>query len=101
MVNFSGHPWSGSSRLEADPHKRDVAFLDAYSSERWNTILHYMVGSAQQEGISKDAVAILSSAQLVVNEGGSDGSPSITRSGFQVRPLIGERIPLGRFTFQI
>ena len=26
-----------------DPNKRDVAYLDQYSQERWNTVLHYMV----------------------------------------------------------
>ncbi len=68
---------------DPDPNKRDIAFLDQYAKERWDTVLHYMVGSCQQEGVSADAVRILLNSELmVVSEG--DSSPSITRSGFQV-----------------
>ncbi|KAK5649148.1 hypothetical protein RI129_004040 [Pyrocoelia pectoralis] len=66
-----GKPWSMSSALDPDNKARDVAFLDGYSAERWECVLHYMVGSQQQEGISADAVRIF------------DGSPVITRQGFQ------------------
>ncbi len=42
-----------------------------------------MVGSQQQqEGISVDAVQVLTEANLIVQDGGS-GDVSITRSGFQ------------------
>ncbi|KAJ8916336.1 hypothetical protein NQ315_005031 [Exocentrus adspersus] len=51
-----GKAWSMSSALEADSKARDVTFLDAYSLERWECVLHYMVGSQQQEGISADAI---------------------------------------------
>lgn len=61
----SGKPWSMSSALEADNKARDVSFLDAYSLERWECVLHYMVGSQQQEGISADAVRILLHAGLM------------------------------------
>lgn len=54
-----------SSALEADNKARDVSFLDAYSQERWECVLHYMVGSQQQEGISVDAVRILLHAGLM------------------------------------
>ncbi|CAH2002046.1 unnamed protein product [Acanthoscelides obtectus] len=71
-----------SSALEADSKARDVAFLDAYSQERWECVLHYMVGSQQQEGISADAVRILLHAGLMKRDE-EDGSPVITRRGFQ------------------
>ena len=48
-----------SAYLEADPHSRDIVFLDSYASERWETVLHYMVASSQQAGISQDAVHTL------------------------------------------
>lgn len=61
----SGRPWSMSSSLEPDGKARDIAFLDAYALERWECVLHYMVGSAQTEGISADAVRILLHAGLM------------------------------------
>lgn len=54
-----------SSTLERDPHGRDEVFLDAYALERWECVLHYMVGSQQTEGISVDAVRILLHAGLM------------------------------------
>lgn len=77
-----GKPWSMSSALEADNKARDVSFLDGYSAERWECVLHYMVGSQQQEGISADAVRILLHAGLMKRDE-DDGSPVITRQGFQ------------------
>lgn len=81
IIHFSGKPWSMSSALEADSKARDVSFLDAYSQERWECVLHYMVGSQQQEGISVDAVRILLHAGLMKRD--DDGSSVITRQGFQ------------------
>lgn len=89
-----------SSALDPDNKARDVAFLDAYSAERWECVLHYMVGSQQQEGISADAVRILLHAGLMKryllfvffdclivrvfhSRDEEDGSPVITRQGFQ------------------
>ncbi|KAF5270866.1 hypothetical protein FQA39_LY08311 [Lamprigera yunnana] len=77
-----GKPWSMSSALDPDNKARDVAFLDSYSAERWECVLHYMVGSQQQEGISADAVRILLHAGLMKRDE-EDGSPVITRQGFQ------------------
>ena len=48
-----------SAYLEPDPRARDAAFLDQYATERWETVLHYMVASSQQGGISADAVRTL------------------------------------------
>ncbi|XP_060805639.1 general transcription factor IIH subunit 4 [Amyelois transitella] len=77
-----GRPWSLSSSLEPDGRARDVPFLDAYAAERWQCVLHYMVGSAQTEGISADAVRILLHAGLMTRDA-EDGSAVITRAGFQ------------------
>lgn len=54
-----------SQTLEPDGKARDVAFLDSYALERWECVLHYMVGSQQTEGISADAVRILLHAGLM------------------------------------
>lgn len=77
-----GRPWSMSSSLEPDAKARDVSFLDNYAMERWECVLHYMVGSQQTEGISADAVRILLHAGLMTRDV-DDGSPVITRAGFQ------------------
>nr|XP_023021362.1 general transcription factor IIH subunit 4 [Leptinotarsa decemlineata] len=77
-----GKAWSMSSALEVDSKARDVTFLDAYSQERWECVLHYMVGSQQQEGISADAVRILLHAGLMKRDA-DDSSLVITRQGFQ------------------
>lgn len=77
-----GRPWSMSSSLEPDGKARDIAFLDAYALERWECVLHYMVGSAQTEGISADAVRILLHAGLMTRDA-EDGTAVITRAGFQ------------------
>ncbi|XP_063225175.1 general transcription factor IIH subunit 4 isoform X2 [Bacillus rossius redtenbacheri] len=76
-----GKPWS-VAQLEADSKPRDVPYLDGYAAERWECVLHYMVGSQQQEGISADAVRILLHAGLMKRDE-EDGSPVITREGFQ------------------
>jgi transcription initiation factor TFIIH subunit 4 len=54
-----------SSQLETDSKPRDIPYLDSYAMERWECVLHYMVGSQQQEGISADAVRILLHAGLM------------------------------------
>ena len=41
-----------SPTIEIDPNRRDVAYLDQYAQERWDTVLHYLVSSSQQTGVS-------------------------------------------------
>nr|CAG4643886.1 EOG090X04KD [Lepidurus arcticus] len=82
--NFlGGSPtWVMQRPSQPDPKLRDVAFLDAYASERWDCVLHFMVGSQQQEGISQDAVRLLQHAGLMKKEDG-ENSLTITKDGFQ------------------
>ena len=77
-----------------------------YATERWETVLHYMVASSQQGGISADAVRTLlqvtssvitvpslvlvtvktphhPQAGLMSPDENQGNSPVITRSGFQ------------------
>lgn len=65
VIYFRGKPWTMSAQLEADAKPRDIGYLDMYAMERWECVLHYMVGSQQQEGISADAVRILLHAGLM------------------------------------
>lgn len=50
---------------DVDPKARDIAFLDAYAMERWECVLHFMVGSHQHEVISSDALQLLHHAGLM------------------------------------
>jgi len=82
-LSGGGQPWTMSAYLEPDPKARDVAFLDQYAGERWETVLHYMVASGHHSGMSADAVRTLLQAGLMATDEAQDGSPVITRSGFQ------------------
>merc|ERR1719323_260566 len=82
-LSGGGQPWTMSAYLEPDPKARDTAFLDEYATERWGTVLHYMVASSQQGGISADAVRTLLQAGLMTPDQGQDSAPVITRQGFQ------------------
>lgn len=77
-----GRTWGIKANLETDSKARDVDYLDKYAMERWECVLHYMVGSKQQEGISVDAVRVLLHAGLM-RQDDEDGSPVITKEGFQ------------------
>lgn len=50
---------------DVDPKARDIQFLDGYAMERWECVLHFMVGSHQQEVISSDALQLLNHAGLM------------------------------------
>lgn len=76
-----------STTLDPDTKARDIEFLDNYALSRWRCVLHYMVGAGstkgvEGEGISPDAVRILLHANLMKRDE-QDGSPAITRQGFQ------------------
>lgn len=77
-----GTEWCMKLPAEEDPKAKDVAFLDEYALERWECVLHYMVGSHQPERLSDDALRILYHAGLMKKENG-ESTPSITKDGFQ------------------
>ena len=107
IVIDSGDPWLLSAMTSPDPNKRDIAYLDQYSQERWNTVLHYMVrlvsftlkcqdcslfffqvGSSRKDGVSVDAVSILCNSGLIILNSAANAMsapPMVTRAGFQVR----------------
>ena len=67
---------------KVDPESKDLAFLESYAMERWECVLHYMVGSQEEEATSQDAVGILLHAGLMKRENGQS-APVITNDGFQ------------------
>ncbi|XP_076308554.1 general transcription factor IIH subunit 4 marionette isoform X2 [Tachypleus tridentatus] len=79
----NGQTWEVCAPLEKVKKTRDVQFLDSYAMDRWECVLHFMVGSQQShEGISADAVRILLQAGLMRNEE-TETNPVITTDGFQ------------------
>ena len=85
-VYYSGEPWTVQPILVKDKHAKDEAQLDTYATERWETVLHYMVGSKvtddPKERVGHDTVSTLQSAGLIKDEVGSS-NPMITADGFQ------------------
>ncbi|KAL3871360.1 hypothetical protein ACJMK2_039367 [Sinanodonta woodiana] len=78
-----GHSWTGRSHLPPDKYAKDIAFLDKYAMERWECILHFMVGSTEgTAGVSRDIIQVLLNAGLM-KESSSDPLPTISPTGFQ------------------
>nr|CAG4650904.1 EOG090X04KD [Simocephalus serrulatus]SVE94182.1 EOG090X04KD [Simocephalus serrulatus] len=77
-----GNEWSMKLPTDTDPKARDISFLDAYAMERWECVLHFMVGSHQHEVISSDALQLLHHAGLMKKETG-ENQMTITKDGFQ------------------
>ena len=80
---FRGEPWVMSPCIDLDPNKRDVAYLDQYGQERWDTVLHYLVNSSQQTGVSLDAVNVLLHSGLMTKDSDDTNQHMITKAGFQ------------------
>ena len=60
-----GKAWSDEgSSIGPDRHARDVGSLDRYAMERWEVILHFMVGSPNA-AVSQDLAHLLTQAGLM------------------------------------
>lgn len=78
-----GKPWTMSASLDADPHQRDLDFLDKYAMDRWESVLQFLVQPGRgPKAISRDAMRTLLHAGLIESSGESDNM-QITSSGFQ------------------
>ncbi|XP_065150121.1 general transcription factor IIH subunit 4 isoform X2 [Paramisgurnus dabryanus] len=92
-----GKPWADEgSSLGPDRHARDVESLDRYAMERWEVILHFMVGSPSA-AVSQDLSQLLIQAGLMRSETGE--APCITSAGFQFL-LLDTASQLWYFTLQ-
>uniref|UniRef100_A0A673HCC7 General transcription factor IIH subunit 4 n=1 Tax=Sinocyclocheilus rhinocerous TaxID=307959 RepID=A0A673HCC7_9TELE len=92
-----GKPWADEgSNLSPDRHGRDVESLDRYAMERWEVILHFMVGSPSA-AVSQDLAQLLIQAGLMKSEAGE--APCITSAGFQFL-LLDTASQLWYFTLQ-
>uniref|UniRef100_UPI00398F5864 general transcription factor IIH subunit 4 n=1 Tax=Pristiophorus japonicus TaxID=55135 RepID=UPI00398F5864 len=76
-----GKAWADdTSQLGPDKHARDITSLDKYALERWEVILHFMVGSPSA-AVSQDLAQLLIQAGLMKSEAAE--APCITSAGFQ------------------
>ncbi|KAM3596505.1 uncharacterized protein V6R79_015729 [Siganus canaliculatus] len=92
-----GQVWADEgSTLGPDRHARDIESLDRYAMERWEVILHFMVGSPSA-AVSQDLAQLLVQAGLMKSEAGE--SPYITSAGFQFL-LLDTASQLWYFTLQ-
>lgn len=68
-----------------DKNAVDVAFLDQYARTKWETILHYMVGSENSSTPREPVLYLLRRSNLMQPRGvsGSNGGLNITSRGFQ------------------
>uniref|UniRef100_A0A665VAJ5 General transcription factor IIH subunit 4 n=1 Tax=Echeneis naucrates TaxID=173247 RepID=A0A665VAJ5_ECHNA len=92
-----GRAWADEgSTLGPDRHARDIESLDRYAMERWEVILHFMVGSPSA-AVSQDLAQLLVQAGLMKSETGE--APYITSAGFQFL-LLDTASQLWYFTLQ-
>uniref|UniRef100_A0A3B3Z818 General transcription factor IIH subunit 4 n=1 Tax=Periophthalmus magnuspinnatus TaxID=409849 RepID=A0A3B3Z818_9GOBI len=92
-----GKAWADEgSSLGPDRHARDIESLDKYALERWEVILHFMVGSPSA-AVSQDLAQLLVQAGLMRSEAGE--APYITSAGFQFL-LLDTASQLWYFTLQ-
>lgn len=65
LLILRGRAWADEgSTLGPDRHARDIESLDRYATERWEVILHFMVGSACA-AVSQDLAQLLIQAGLM------------------------------------
>ncbi|KAL8575673.1 General transcription factor IIH subunit 4 [Nucella lapillus] len=78
-----GTAWAKGSIIPNDKHTRDIPFLDKYALERWECVLHFMVGSSEgSEGVNRDIMDVLINSSLMARQEG-ESIPTITQEGFQ------------------
>lgn len=68
---------------EDDQAKVDIKFLDAFASHKWESILHFMVGTELGSRPSKSVLSLLKLGKLMDGPGNSAESLKITSTGFQ------------------
>lgn len=64
-----------------DKYRVDVAFLDRHATEKWENILHFMVGTPTENPPGEGVLQLL--VQSGMMEGRSSADLSITNAGFQ------------------
>ncbi|CAK9437254.1 uncharacterized protein LODBEIA_P16320 [Lodderomyces beijingensis] len=77
----------GSVSTAVDKHAVDIAFLDSFATQKWESILHFMVGTEGTQPPSKSVLSLLRLGGLMEGHGGDrddgDDASNITNTGFQ------------------
>ncbi|KAK6456073.1 RNA polymerase II transcription factor B subunit 2 [Scheffersomyces xylosifermentans] len=73
----------GNLCVTTDKHKVDIEFLDTFASQKWETILHFMVGTESTATPSSSVLSLLKSGGLMEGPGTSPKNLKITKTGFQ------------------
>ncbi|OBA21536.1 transcription factor Tfb2 [Metschnikowia bicuspidata var. bicuspidata NRRL YB-4993] len=73
----------GVIALAPDKHAVDVAFLDRFAAQKWETILHFMVGSELPAVPSRSVLSLLRLGGLMEGRGAGAAGLAITNRGFQ------------------
>ncbi|RLV95432.1 RNA polymerase II transcription factor B subunit 2 [Spathaspora sp. JA1] len=73
----------GSISTTVDKHQVDVAFLDSFASQKWETVLHFMVGTESTITPSTSVLSLLKLGGLMEGSGKSASNLKITNTGFQ------------------
>ena len=82
---------TGSQQLNAfgnlctttDKHRVDISFLDNFASSKWETILHFMVGTEATATPTTSVLSLLKLGGLMEGPGNSPQNLKITNTGFQ------------------
>ena len=53
-IKCRGDSWASTAHLGPDKHGKDIDALDKYAVERWNVLLHHLVGSTANSPVSQD-----------------------------------------------
>ncbi|XP_071495916.1 general transcription factor IIH subunit 4-like [Diadema antillarum] len=78
-----GTPWAISGKGGKDKKVKDTAALDKYAMERWECVLHFLVGSGKAVDIlSRDIAMVLQHSGLMRLQE-DEGGLVITPAGFQ------------------
>ncbi|XP_038045445.1 general transcription factor IIH subunit 4-like [Patiria miniata] len=76
-----GKPWSGTGKTAPDKNAKDIESLSKYALDRWELVLHFLVGSKGDDSVSADIAHVLVHSGLMKQN--EQGKPVITPSGFQ------------------
>ncbi|RKP35685.1 RNA polymerase II transcription factor B subunit 2 [Dimargaris cristalligena] len=82
------HQSFGVPCLSRDKHQVDVAFLDRYATDKWESILHFLVGTSATDMPGPGVLGLLQQSGLMQQQsatggGGEPGKLTITNNGFQ------------------
>ncbi|KAJ3328825.1 RNA polymerase II transcription factor B 52 kDa subunit [Blyttiomyces sp. JEL0837] len=86
LVGGGQHTSFGQISDSKDKHRVDIAFLDEYSSNAWEAVLHYLVGTPSTSR-PKAVMKLLEHSGLMARvsepDNGQDADLRITNKGFQ------------------